>query len=447
MNMSSKYTLTLDIIFVSLVVALSGFLFGYHIGIISGALLFITEQFHLTVIEQGMVVSIILIGGVGGSIFGGFFADYLGRKRTLFLTVLLLFIATFCLYDAQSYGLIMFGRFIAGLAIGIGSVIAPLYIAEIAPKTHRGALVSLNQLMVTFGILVAFWVSYLYAGSADWRDMFTIGFIPAGLQFLGLFFIPESPDWLISQGKIAAADKSLHRLEKDLSKRHYTGEEIKHDQPTSKSFGALLNPAVRMAFIVGIGVSVFQQITGINTVIYYAPYIFQFAGLASAKSAIYATAWVGIINALMTMIGLWLVDKAGRRVLLMISLGGMALSLAVLGTTFIAFAAEAGVVAIVSLMVYIASFAIGLGMVPWLIISEIYPLGVRGRAVGVAIFASWVANYFIALTFLPLVQSIGIGGTYWFFTIMCLLGIWFSWKKVPETRGKTFDEIQQFWHK
>ena len=444
MDMSSKYTLTLDVIFVSLVVALSGFLFGYHIGIISGALLFITEQFHLTVIEQGMVVSIILIGGVGGSIFGGFFADYLGRKRTLFLTVLLLLIATFCLYDAQSYGLIMFGRFIAGLAIGIGSVIAPLYIAEIAPKTHRGALVSLNQLMVTFGILVAFWVSYLYAGSADWRDMFTIGFIPAGLQFFGLFFIPESPAWLISQGKIAAADKILHRL--NLETANGPSQEMQ-DQPTSKSFGALLNPAVRTAFIVGIGVSVFQQITGINTVIYYAPYIFQFAGLASAKSAIYATAWVGILNALMTMIGLWLVDKAGRRVLMMISLGGMALSLAVLGTTFITCAAEAGVVAIVSLMVYIASFAIGLGMVPWLIISEIYPLGIRGRAVGVAVFASWVANYFIALTFLPLVQAIGIGGTYWFFTIMCLLGIWFSWKKVPETRGKTFDEIQQFWHK
>lgn len=445
--MSSKYTLSLDIIFVSLIAALSGFLFGYHTGIISGALLFLTEQFHLTVLEQGLVVSIILIGGVGGSLFGGFLADYLGRKRTLLLTVLLFFIATFCLYDAQSYGLIMIGRFIAGLAIGIGSVTAPLYIAEIAPKTNRGALVSLNQLMITLGILVAFWVSYVYAGASDWRDMFTIGFIPAALQFLGLFFIPESPAWLISQGRTAAAERSLHRLEMDLSAAHYVEGEVKQDHPSSKSFRALLNPGVRLAFLVGIGVSIIQQVTGINTVIYYAPQIFQFAGFASAKSAIYATTWVGILNVLMTLVGLWLVDKAGRRALLLISLSGMALSLAVLGTTFMAFAAEAGVVSIVSLLVYIASFAVGLGMVPWLIISEIYPLGIRGRAMGVAIFANWAANYVVALTFLPLIQALGAGGAYLLFTFICLLGIWFSWKKVPETRGKTFDEIQQFWHK
>jgi len=445
--MASKYALSLDIIFVSLVAALSGFLFGYHTGIISGALLFITEQFHLTIIEQGLVVSIILIGGVAGALFGGVLADYLGRKRTLLLTVALFFIATFYLYDAQSFAMIMIGRSIAGLAIGIGSVTAPLYIAEVAPKTHRGALVSLNQLMITLGILAAFCISYAYAGSSDWRDMFTVGLIPAALQLLGLFFIPESPAWLISQGKIAAAEKSLHRLEMDQSQAHYTEGEIKQDHPQNKSFAALLNPSVRLAFLIGIGVSVFQQITGINTVIYYAPHIFQLAGFASAKSAIYATTWIGILNVLMTLVGLWLVDKAGRRRLLLISLCGMAVSLAVLGTAFVAFAAEAGAVAIVSLLVYIASFAIGLGMVPWLIISEIYPLGIRGRAMGVAIFANWLANYVVALTFLPLIQAIGIGGTYLFFTVICLLGIWFSWKKVPETRGKTFDEIQQFWHK
>lgn len=445
--MQGKYTLSLDIVFVSIIAALSGFLFGYHTGVISGALLFITEQFHLTTLEQGLVVSIILIGGVIGALAGGFLSDYLGRKRTLFLTVLLFFIASFFLWDAQSFSLIITGRLIAGLAIGIGSVTAPLYIAEISPKKHRGALVSLNQLMITLGILVSFWVSYLYAGSEDWRDMFTIALIPTILQFAGLFFIPESPAWLISQGKTAAAEKSLHRLEMNTTDVHYVPAEKKEDHPTSKNFRALFAPSVRLAFLVGIGVSVFQQITGINTVIYYAPHIFQLAGFASAASAIYATTWVGILNVLMTLVGLWLVDKAGRRPLLIISLTGMALSLAALGTAFLAFAAEAGIVAIISLMVYIASFAVGLGMVPWLIISEIYPLGIRGRAMGVAVFANWAANYVVAFTFLPLIQAIGIGGTYLFFTVICILGIWFAWKKVPETRNKTFEEIQQFWNK
>ena len=191
--MSTKYTLSLDILFVTLIASLSGFLFGYHTGIISGALLFLTEQFHLSVIAQGMIVSIILIGGVFGALFGGFLVDYLGRKRTILFTVLLIFIATFCLYDAHTFSTVMWGRIVAGVAIGTGSVVAPLYIAEIAPKNNRGALVSCNQLMIAVGILVSFWVSYLYSASGDWHSMFTVGFIPAGLQFVGLFFYPNLP--------------------------------------------------------------------------------------------------------------------------------------------------------------------------------------------------------------------------------------------------------------
>jgi MFS transporter, SP family, galactose:H+ symporter len=359
----------------------------------------------------------------------------------------LVLIATFCLYDAQSFSAIMYGRFVAGIAIGIGSVTAPLYIAEIAPKENRGALVSLNQLMIVLGILVSFWMSYLYAGSADWRDMFTIGFIPAALQGLGLFFIPESPAWLISQGHTSAAEKSLHRLEMDMTEARFAPEEKKQDHPSNKSYRALFAPNVRTAFLIGIGISVIQQVTGINTVFYYAPEIFQLAGFVSAKSAIYATMWIGILNLFMTIIGLWLVDRVGRRPLLLLSLIGMTLSLALLGTAFIALSVQEGALAIVSLLVYIASFAIGLGMVPWLMISEIYPLGIRGRAMGIAVFSNWGANYIVALTFLPLIQAIGIGATYWFFTVICLLSVYFVWKKVPETKGKTFDEIQQFWHK
>ena len=289
-----KYTLSLNIVFVSFIAALSGFLFGYHTSVISGALLFITEQFGLTLFQQGTLVSIILIGGVAGALCGGLLADYLGRKRTLLLTILLFIISALFLYEASNFALVLWGRFIAGIAVGIGSVTAPLFIAEIAPPRHRGALVSLNQLMIVIGILVAFWVSYHYADSADWRNMFTVGLVPAILQFIGLFFIPESPAWLISKGRMAAAEQVLRTLEMDESKAQYAEQEKKQDHPTSQNFRALFAPAVRSAVWVGIGISVFQQISGINTVFYYAPRIFQLAGFASAESAIFATTWIGV---------------------------------------------------------------------------------------------------------------------------------------------------------
>jgi SP family galactose:H+ symporter-like MFS transporter len=428
--------------FASLVAALSGFLFGYHTGIISGAMLFIAEQFHLTVLEQGLIVSAILIGGAAGALFGGCLSDAFGRKKILFLTIFLFFIATYYLYDAQSYCLVMSGRIIAGLGIGIGSVAAPLYIAEISPKTCRGALVSLNQLMITIGILFAFIVSWLYTDAADWRAMFMVGVIPAALQGMGLFFIPESPAWLSSRQKMTDAKKALYRLKID------SGCITTPDSfSVQKKMGVLFTPSVRVAFLVGVGLSLLQQVSGVNTIIYYAPHIFRLAGFASAKSAIYATAWIGCINVFVTLLGLWLVDKVGRRVLLLISLLGMAFSLGSLGAAFILFSAEAGIAAILSLLIYIVSFAIGMGGVPWLIISEIYPLGVRGRAMSITIFFNWVSNYLVTLFFLPLVHWIGIGETYWLFTAVCLAGFWFVWKKIPETRGKTFEEIQNFWHK
>jgi MFS family permease len=304
----------------------------------------------------------------------------------------------------------MIGRLIAGLAIGIGSVTAPLYIAEIAPKNNRGTLVSLNQLMIVVGIFSSFIVSYIYSESSGWREMFTIAFIPAALQLAGLFFIPESPAWLIGQGKTSATDKKK-----------------------GGSFRALFSPEIRPLFLIGVGISVIQQVTGINTVFYYAPHIFQLAGYTSAASSIYATTWLGIFNLLMTIVGLKIIDKVQRRTLLLMSLGGMALSLLILGITFLAFAVDAGIMAVVSLLVYIASFAIGMGMIPWLIISEIYPLEIRGRGMGFAVLANWAANYLVTLTFLPLVQTIGIGCSYCLFTVICLLSMWFTWKKVPET--------------
>jgi 77 Permeases of the major facilitator superfamily len=228
---------------------------------------------------------------------------------------------------------------------------------------------------------------------------------------------------------------------------HLTEIKKEEDAPSRKGWKELLNPSVRRPFLVGIGVSVFQQITGINTVIYYAPQIFQSAGYQTAQTAILATMLVGIVNVALTVVSLWLIDKIGRRPLLIGGLIGMAAALAVLGFSFIGGGSDIGLTAVGGLMVYVAFFAISLGPVAWLIISEIYPLGIRGRAMGIATLANWVCNYVVSLTFLTLIEEFGTGYTFWLYTVICLLGLWFVYKMVPETKGKTFEQIQDFWKK
>jgi MFS family permease len=398
-------------IFVSCVAAIGGILFGYNTSVISGVLLFIRKEFHLSTIQQEVIVSTLLIGALLGALIGGFIADQIGRKKTLFLTLVLFFVGVITLTEADGFQTLLTGRFISGLAVGIVSMAAPLYIAEMAPAEHRGALVSLNQLCITIGILLAYIVSYSYSVSGDWRAMFGFAFFPIAIQFVGLFFIPESPDWKQGHNEAKAG---WHKL---------------------------FSPAVRLPFLIGIGVAVFQSITGINTVIYYAPQIFQLVGYKAAETALFATVLVGAVNVAMTVVSLWLIDRVGRRPLLIGGLIGMALSLLVLGMW------EESIVAVIATLAFVASFAVSLGPVAWLIISEVYPLGIRGRAMGIATFSNWVCNYFVSLTFLSLIQTLGTSWTFWLYGIICLLGLWFVIKLVPETKGKTFEQIQSFWKK
>lgn len=444
--MRDKHQFPPFVIFSSLVAALGSFLFGYHTAIISGAVIFIAKDFGLTDFQEELLISTTLVGGILGAICGGI-SDYLGRKRTLIVDVFLYLIATFLLFDAQSYGVLLGARLLVGFAIGLASITVPLYIAEISPVKSRGRFVSLNQLMITIGVLASFLIAYAYAQESDWRRMFSVSLIPAFLQLCCLFFIPESPSWLISKNQTKRAEKALHRLRIAFPREHLVDKERVAKQPVKRRFKDLLAPSVRAPFLIGIGISVFQQITGINTVIYYAPRIFQLAGFPSAETAILATVWLGVINIVMTLLGLWLVDRVGRRVLLLSGVAGMTLSLSVLGFAFLFQGEGTSIEAIVSLLAYVACFAPGLGIVTWLIISEIYPLGIRGRAMSIATFANWTANYLVSLTFLTLIQLLTIGGTYWLFTAICVVCFIYIWKKVPETKGKTFDEIQAFWQK
>ncbi len=446
--MERKRRFTSFTLFSSIMAALGGLLFGYNTSVISGAILFISKDFQLTTFQEEIVVSTVLIGAVAGAFAGGFLADSFGRKKTLFGTIVLFFVGILLMSDARSFEFLIWGRFVTGLGIGMVSMAAPLYIAEMSPTDARGPLVSLYQLAITVGILVAYIVSYYFAEMQEWRQAFSFAFIPLAIQFIGLFFIPETPSWLMSRDRKNAAETVLKKIYPEESgERLLRHAEKSDDVHSKKGWRELFTPALKRAFLVGVGASVFQQITGINTVIYYAPQIFQKAGYQAAEMAIFATMLVGIVNVFMTVVALWVIDRLGRKPILIGGLIGMTASLAVLGGTFVTGGAHLGIVAVVGLMVYVACFAISWGPVTWLIISEIFPLGVRGRAVGIAVFANWVANYFVSLTFLTLIDALGTGMTFWLYTAICLLGLWFVIRMVPETKGKTFEEIQNFWHK
>ncbi len=429
------------LLFSVFVASLGGLLFGFNTSVISGALLFITKQFSFSTFDQELVVSTLLVGALIGALLGGSMADKLGRKLTLFFTVFLFAIGVFFLVVADTLSFFLIGRFILGLAIGIVSLCVPLYIAEISPPKIRGALVSCNQLAITIGILIAYLVDYGYSDQGQWRWMFAFAFFPTALLFIGLFFIKETPSWLLEEGREKEAKKAAKQLHPELVYSQETKEGI-----LAKKKG-IFHRSVRTPFIIGVGISIFQQITGINVVIYYAPRIFQAAGFQSSQTAILATVGVGIVNVIMTIIALWLIDKAGRRPLLMVGLIGMFFSLLILGFSFYEEAKELGIASIVSMITYVAFFAISLGPVAWLIISEIYPLSIRGKAMGIAVFANWTCNYIVSLTFLTLLEQLSTAGTFLLYAAICLIALWFVRKWVPETKNKTFEEIQHFWAK
>ena len=427
--------------------ALGGMLFGYDIGVISGAILFVKEEFSLSAGLEEVVVSSVLLGSLIGALVGGFLADRVGRRKLLILTAVVFGLGAVGAALAPDTALLITARIIAGAAIGIASFVAPLYISEIAPVEIRGKLVSLNQLAITVGIVVSYLADYALADAHAWRWMFALAAVPAVAFGTGLFFIPNSPRWLVAQGHADQAEAVLKRLR---TPRRATSElsEIQKSVAQQKGhWSELLGPLLRPAMIVGIGLAVAQQITGINTVIYYAPTIFRFAGMTSASVAILASVGVGVVNVIMTVVAMQLIDKVGRRPLLLVSLAGMTLSLFVLGLAFSLphLAAMMGWIAPVSLMAYVGFYAVGLGPVFWLVLSEIYPLRMRGRAMSIGTIANWGANLIVALTFLTLTQVLGKSATFWLYGAISI-GAWlFAFFLVPETKGKTLEQIEAHW--
>jgi sugar porter (SP) family MFS transporter len=426
--------------------ALGGMLFGYDIGVISGAILFIKKDFSLSAGTEEIVVSAVLLGSLVGAFGGGILADRLGRRKLLISTAIVFGLGAVGAALAPDTAWLIVARVVAGIAIGVASFVAPLYISEIAPVEIRGKLVSINQVAMTSGIVISYLIDYAFAGSQAWRWMFPMAVVPAAAFGIGLIFIPDSPRWLAGRGHLDQARAVLKRI-RPPDKVEAEMSNIQHSVAQQKgNWSELLSPLLRSAMIVGIGLAIAQQITGINTVIYYAPTIFKFAGLSSSSAAILASVGVGVVNVIFTVVAMQLIDRAGRRPLLLVSLAGMALSLAVLGLAFSLpqFKDILGWVAIVSLMAYVGSFAIGLGPVFWLILSEIYPLRIRGRAMSVGTAANWGANLLVALTFLTLTKVIGKPATFWLYGVVTLAAWFFAFFLVPETKGKTLEQIEAY---
>lgn len=436
--------------FVAVIAAVGGLLFGYDTGVISGALLLIKHQWVLSSFAQGFIVSSVLVGAVLGSLFSGKMTDKYGRRAVILATAIIFFIGSVASAFAVSPAFLMIFRVIIGVAIGVASYAVPLYISEISPDNCRGALVSLNQLAITIGIVSSYFIDEYFATYASgWRHMFFIGIIPAIILGLGMLMLPDTPRWLVSKGKTDKAIKVLKRMDSD-SNPEDTVNEIKANIETSESgsLSEIFKPWLRPALVVGVGLMFFQQFTGINTVIYYAPTIFQMAGFESASAAISATVSVGFINVLMTVVSICLIDKLGRKKLLYIGLSGMAVSLTILAAVFFGLSGAIVKWAVVgSLLLYVSSFAISLGPIAWLIISEIYPIKIRGFAMSIATVSNWIFNMIVATAFLPMIDFFGKSYTFLIFVLISIIGIVFCYKLVPETKGRSLEDIEANWLK
>ena len=429
--------------------ALGGLLFGYDTGVISGALLFLRAAFHLSPIMAGVVTSIALGGAAIGAAVAGRLADRYGRRPVLLATAIVFALGALVSAAATDLATLLAGRLVVGVGIGGASMLTPLYLAEIAPARQRGALVSANQLAVTIGILVSYLAGYALAADAAWRWMLGLGAVPGVVLAIGMLLLPETPRWLAGHGHVERATRALRRLRGAGVDIATELAALRADlaAPASATPGNRLgHRAARLPLVVGIGLAVFQQVTGINTVIYFAPTIFQASGLSSASAAILATAGIGVVNVVMTAIALWLVDRVGRRVLLLWGLAGMGASLVALAAAFaLGHGALLGALTAASLAAYVAAFAIGLGPVFWLLISEIFPLAIRARGMSAATIANWVANLVVALTFLDLVGAIGRTGVFALYAVLTAGAFVFAWRMVPETRGLDLEAIAALW--
>lgn len=430
---------------VATIAALGGLLFGYDIGIISGALLFIRDVFPLTSFLEGLVVSSILIGAVIGAGVSGNLSDRLGRRKLILIAAVIFAGGAIGMALSPTLSVLIFFRIITGLGVGASSVLVPTYISEISPTEMRGSLSSVFQLAITLGILLAYVVNFSLASFGAWRWMLGLAAVPALVLFVGMYLVPETPRYLIKNGYMEKAREVLRRSRghQDVEQEIAEIQEVEQEE-SQLAASELLSPWVRPMLIVGVGLAVLQQLVGINTIIYYAPTIINSTGVGVSAS-ILATVGVGIVNVLFTLVAIWLIDKIGRKKLLLFGLTGMTIATVTLGLGFI-LPSLSGVIAYVTLggmFLYIASFAASFGPVLWVMLPELFPLRIRGSAVGVSSLSNWAANFAVALSFPVLVAAFSETPVFWGLGVMCIVSMLFVYFVVPETMGRSLEEIEE----
>lgn len=434
---------------VAIVASLGGLLSGYDTGVISGALLFINETWILPDTLQGFLVSSVLIGAVIGAATNGILADIFGRKKIILATALIFILGSVMCAFAPNVYILIISRIFVGFAVGIVNFVVPLYLSEISPKNLRGTLVSLYQWAITSGILFSYFINAAFAQAVyNWRWMLFAGVLPGLILFVGMCLMSDSPRWLVSKNREDEAKNVFKKIEPDIDAE----QEIQDIKTTLNSEGKdkkfTFKKWMLMPFVVGIGIMFAQICTGINTIIYYAPTIFKTAGFDSNLTAIYATTGIGVVNFVMTIVAVFFTDKIGRKPLLYFGLTGVMLSLFALGTSF-AFANILGSnlkwVAVGSLITYIVCFAMSLGPIGWILVSEVFPLKIRGIAMSICTVSNFAFNFFVVGSFPILLHRIGGAWTFWMFGAVSLFCIIFVYFFVPETKGISLEQIESNW--
>jgi MFS transporter, SP family, arabinose:H+ symporter len=429
---------------ITAVTALSGLLFGFDTAIINGAIVFLRRHFAWSEVETEVAAGSLLAGCAVGAGAAGVLSDRFGRKKILLLSALIFAISSIATSLPTGLGQFIAARVVAGVAIGIASMLAPLYIAEVSPAAIRGRLVSMNQLAIVLGILISYLVGWMLSGLGDesWRWMFAVAAVPSLLFLVALFSVPESPRWLVKEGFRDEAARVLARLGEPPSQLREIERTIAEE---SGSLRQLLAPELRRPMLIGIALAVLQQVTGINTVLYYGSIIFtEQAGAANTSAALWANVLVGAMNLMFTIVALFTIDRLGRKVLLITAAAGMGVSLAALG--FVLNSTPVAPTPVLALILcYVAFFSFGMGPGVWVVISELFPTKIRGRAMSVATVALWLACLLITVTFLSLVKALGAAGAFRVYAVLCAFTVFFVWKFTPETKGRNLEDIEKEW--
>src|SRR6185437_6091811 len=439
----------LYVLFLAVVAAISGFLFGFDTAVINGVLLFLQRQFTLSNLQTEVAASALIVGCLIGAAGASLVGDRIGRRKSLILAAILFAVSTVGAALANTVLVFSIGRLAGGLAIGLSSVLTPVYIAEVAPARSRGRLVSMNQLAIVVGILVAYIVSWGLAnlGDTSWRWMLAVAAIPAIGFFIGLLFIPESPRWLISSGRREQGKKVLVRIYGPTQAEAEVAAVEAAASAEEGTWKEVFARPMRRPLIVALGLAILCQITGINTVLYYGSILIteHFKG-QTANTALMANVIIGLTNLVCTIIALRCLDRWGRRSMLLTSTAGMAISL-ILFAVLYQIPGISPLLILAFILSYTGFFAFAMGPIPWVVISEIFPNKIRGRAASIATSTLCTGTLVVTFTFLSLIHALGVSGTFAIYAVLSILTFVFIWRKVPETKGKTLEQIQQYWER